>query len=191
VLDTIQVAAARVVLSVGHPGNFSMPHHGFEYTNTLRWFYDTFAHPHRVKLLYVAGSFINQAAHWTRNTPGNGTGEVKPPANAGGLTAETLLARLDEAQTALKMEESVAWTRAYLDAGHDRAPLASTLALCAVKEGNDPHNQEIGLGLVEDWASSTAPDRDTLLLACAHHTAGHQKFGDPLECYRRFTEAIA
>ena len=85
----------------------------------------------------------------------------------------------------------MAWTRAYLDSGYDRAPLVSTLALCAVKEGNDPHNQEIGLGLVEDWASSTAHDRDTLLLACAHHTAGHQKFGDPLEAYRRFTEALS
>jgi hypothetical protein len=59
-----------------------------------------------------------------------------------------------------------------------------------VREGNDPHNQEIGLGLLEDWAASAAHDRDTLLLACAHHTAGHQKFGDPLEAYRRFTEAL-
>jgi hypothetical protein len=191
ILDAIQVAAARVVLLVGQPGNFSMPHHGFEYTNTLKWFYDTFEHPHRLKLLYVAGSFINQASHWTRNTPGNGVADTRPPASAGGLSADAVLERLDAAQTALKMEESVAWTRAYLDAGYDRTRLASTLALCAVKEGNDPHNQEIGLGLVEDWASSTAPDRDTLLLACAHHTAGHQKFGDPLECYRRFTEAIA
>ena len=191
ILDTIQVAAARVVLSVGHPANFSMPHHGFEYTNTLKWFYDTFEHPHRLKLLYVAGSFINQTSHWTRSTPGNGLNDAKAPAGASGLTAEALLERLDAAQTALKMDESVAWTRAYLEAGHDRAPLAATLALCAVKEGNDPHNQEIGLGLVEDWAGNSSPDRDTLLLACAHHTAGHQKFGDPLECYRRFTGAFA
>jgi len=191
ILDTIQVAAARVMLTVGSPANFSMPHHGFEYTNTLKWFYDTFAHPHRLKLLYVAGSFINQAAHWTRNTPGNGEADTRPPASARSMDADGLLARLDAAQVALKPDESVAWTRAYLDAGYDRAPLASTLALCAVKEGNDPHNQEIGLGLVEDWASSTAHDRDTLLLACAHHTAGHQKFGDPLECYRRFTEVFS
>jgi len=191
ILDAIQVAAARVMLMVGSPANFSMPHHGFEYTNTLKWFYDTFAHPHRLKLLYVAGSFINQAAHWTRNTPGNGEADTRPPASARSVDAGGLLARLDAAQVALKPDESVAWTRAYLEAGHDRAPLASTLALCAVKEGNDPHNQEIGLGLVEDWASSTAHDRDTLLLACAHHTAGHQKFGDPLECYRRFTEVFA
>ena len=180
-----------MVLSVGSPANFSMPHHGFEYTNTLKWFYDTFAHPHRLKLLYVAGSFINQAAHWTRNTPGNGEADTRPPASARALSPGALLERLDAAQVALKPDESVAWTRAYLDAGYDRAPLVSTLALCAVKEGNDPHNQEIGLGLVEDWASSTAHDRDTLLLACAHHTAGHQKFGDPLEAYRRFTEALS
>jgi hypothetical protein len=66
-----------------------------------------------------------------------------------------------------------------------------TLALAAVKEGNDPHNQEIGLCLLEDYGHTSAVDRDTLLLACAHHTAGHQKFGDPLECWRRFTEALA
>src|SRR6185503_14854195 len=54
ILDAIQVAAARVILAVGNPANFSMPHHAYEYTNTLGWFYDTFDHPHRLKLLYVA-----------------------------------------------------------------------------------------------------------------------------------------
>jgi hypothetical protein len=191
ILDAIQIAAARVVLMVGNPGNFSMPHHGYEYTNTLGWFYDTFDHPHRLKLLYVAGSFVNQAAGWVRNTPGNGMAEAEAPAHAHSLSAPELLQRLDEAQTALKPAESVAWTRAYLDGGHDRGPLVQTLALAAVKAGNDPHNQEIGLCLLEDYGHTSAVDRDTLLLACAHHTAGHQKFGDPQECYRRFSEALA
>src|SRR5256885_12442157 len=71
---SIQVAAGRVVLSVGSPANFSMPHHGFEYTNTLKWFYDTFAHPHRLKLLYVAGSFINQRSE-------EHTSELQSPCN--------------------------------------------------------------------------------------------------------------
>src|SRR3989454_2036583 len=190
ILDTIQVASARVILAAAQPANFSMPHHGYEYTNTLRWFYDTFDHPHRLKLLYVAGSFINQAAHWVQNTPGNGEGETRAPQGAASLSAAELLERLDDAQAALKPEESRAWVRAYLDGGYDRAPLVQTLALAAVKEGNDPHNQEIGLCLLEDYGYSTAGDRETLLLACAHHTAGHQKFGDPLEPYRRFTEAI-
>ena len=191
ILDAIQIASARVILMAGSPANFSMPHHSYEYSNTLGWFYDTFDHPHRLKLLYVAGSFVNQAAHWVRHTPGNGQADARPPHGAAALTKGALLERLDAAQAALAPEESRAWVQAYLDAGYDRAPLVATLALCAVKEGNDPHNQEIGLCLLEDWGHSTAADRDTLLLACAHHTAGHQKFGDPLEAYRRFTEALA
>jgi hypothetical protein len=190
ILDTIQVASARVILTVGAPTNFSMPHHGYEYTNTLRWFFDTFDHPHRLKLLYVAGSFINQAAHWVRHTPGNGESDTRPPRNASGLSPVDVLERLDAAQVALKPDESRAWVQAYLDGGHDRAPLVELLALAAVRAGNDPHNQEIGLCLLEDYGHSGAYDRDTLLLACAHHTAGHQKFGDPLEAYRRFTEAV-
>lgn len=191
ILDAIQVASARVLLLVGSPANFSMPHHGYEYTNTLGWFYDTFDHPHRLKLLYVAGSFIHQAAHWVRHTPGNGASAQPAPPGARSLSQATLLARLDEAQVALKPDESTAWVSAYLDAGYDRAPLVQTLALAAVREGNDPHNQEIALCLLEDYGHSTAADRETLLLACAHHTAGHQKFGDRLEPYRRFREAIA
>jgi len=190
ILDAIQIAAAEVVLTAGAPDNFSMPHHSYEYTNTLGWFYDTFEHPHRLKLLYVAASFVNQAAAWVRCTPGNGRVDAAPPQSAQSLSAAELLRRLDEAQMGLKTAESVAWTRAYLDAGHDRAPLVRTLALAAVKEGNDPHNQEIGLCLLEDYGRTSAVDRDTLLLACAHHTAGHVKFGDPLEPYRRFTEAL-
>jgi hypothetical protein len=190
ILDTIQVASARVILTTASPANFSMPHHGYEYTNTLRWFYDTFDHPHRLKLLYVAGSFIHQAADWVRNTPGNGESDNRPPQGASSLSQHELLRRLDDAQVALKPDQSKAWVRAYLDAGYDRSPLVATLALAAVKEGNDPHNQEIGLGLLEDYGHSTAHDRETLLLACAHHTAGHQKYGDPLEAYKRFTEAL-
>ncbi len=125
-----------------------------------------------------------------RHTPGNGEGDNRPPQGASSLSQHELLRRLDDAQMALKPDESTAWVRAYLDAGYDRSPLVATLALASVKEGNDPHNQEIGLGLLEDYGHSTAPDRETLLLACAHHTAGHQKYGDPLEAYKRFTEAL-
>ena len=40
IVDVIQTAAAQVILQVQHNSDFSMPHHGYEYTNTLRWFYD-------------------------------------------------------------------------------------------------------------------------------------------------------
>ena len=190
ILDTIQVAAANVILETVVIDEFSMPQHAYEYTNTLRWFYDTFAHPHRTKLLFVAGSFVNQAARWIANLKGHGRPVVAEPKGAGALSGDQLLARLDDALMGLRGTESVAWTQAYLDAGYGRSPLVRTLATAAVKHGNDPHNQEIGLCLVEDYGHSTSRRRDTLLLACAYHTAGHRKYGDSLESYRRFAQAF-
>jgi len=65
-----------------------------------------------------------------------------------------------------------------------------TLATAACKIGNDPHNQELGLCLLEDYLRTHAAGRDRLLLASAKHTAGHRKYGDHLESYRRFAEAL-
>jgi hypothetical protein len=84
----------------------------------------------------------------------------------------------------------VAWTRAYLAGGHDRMRLVGMLALDALKHGNDTHNQEIALCLLDDYCRDPRGDRERLLLACAHHTAGHQKYGDTLEPYRRYLEAV-
>ena len=190
ILDTIQVAAANVILEVVVIDEFSMPQHAYEYTNTLRWFYDTFEHPHRTKLLFVAGSFVNQAARWIANLKGHGRPVVATPEGADALSGDQLLVRLDEALMGLRPPESVAWTQAYLDGGYGRSPLVRTLATAAVKHGNDPHNQEIGLCLLEDYGHSTSSRRDTLLLASAYHTAGHRKYGDSLESYRRFAEAF-
>ena len=190
IVDVLQVAAAKVVLETGDPRNFAMPQHAYEYTNTLGWFYDRFDHPHRLKLLYVAGSFVNQAAHWVHNTPGNGEMDNTPPREAAGLSERQLLERLDDAMVRKSSLESVAWVKAYLASGHDRSPLVQTLALGAAKQGNDPHNQELGLCFLEDYLKSSARNRDILLMACAQHTAGHIKFGDSLEPYRRFAEAF-
>jgi hypothetical protein len=190
ILDVIQVASARVILETGLPNNYSMPQHGYEYCNTLRWFYDHFDHPHRLKLLFVAASFINQAAHHQAHTPGNGPVPIRVPRGAAGLSRQQLLERLEAAIIALEPDASVNLTHTYLRAGHDRGPLVTLLATAASKFGNDPHNQEIGLCLLEDYNHSTAADRDVLLLACARHTAGHRKYGDPLEAYRRYAEAF-
>ncbi len=190
IVEVCQVAAAQLVLETGDPRNFSMSQHCYEYTNTLGWFYDRFDHPHRLKLLYVAGSFISQCAHWLRSTPGNAEANTAPPREASGLSQHHLVERLDDAMVRRNPTESVAWVRAYLDAGYDRGPLVRTLALGAAKQGNDTHNQELGLCFLEDHAQTTARKRDLLLMACAHHTAGHMKYGDSLEPYRRFAEAF-
>ena len=85
----------------------------------------------------------------------------------------------------------MAWTRAYLAGGHDRGRPVGTLALSALKHGNDAHNQEIARSACsDDYRRNPHGDREQLLLACAQHTAGHQKYGDTLEPYRRYLEAL-
>jgi hypothetical protein len=84
----------------------------------------------------------------------------------------------------------VAWTRAYLDSGEDRNLLVQRLALMAARFGNDPHNQEIPQCMLEDYGKNQCRDRDRLLLACAHISAGHRKYGDTFEAARRFGGAM-
>jgi hypothetical protein len=191
ILDAIQIASAQVILETGDANNYSMSQHGYEYCNTLGWFYDTFEHPHRLKLLFVAASFINHAAEHQRDTPNNfGRRTITPPPGAAGWSSRQVLERLEEALLALEPENAVTLTATYLAGGHDRAPLVETLASAAVEVGNDPHNQELGLSTLEDYGKTRAHDRDRLLLASAKHTAGHRKYGDHLECFRRFSEAM-
>jgi hypothetical protein len=190
ILDAIQVAAAQVILDTGNPNNFSMAQHGYEYCNTVGWFYDTFDHPHRLKLLFVAASFINHGSHHQADTPDNGRRAIVPPPGAASLSSRQLLEQLDQMLLALRADEAVGLTAAYLTSGFERAPLVQTLATAACKIGNDPHNQELGLCLLEDYLHTQAAGRDRLLLASAKHTAGHKKYGDPLESYRRFAEAL-
>src|SRR6267378_3491113 len=190
ILDAIQVAAAQVILETGEPNNYSMAQHGYEYGNTVGWFYDTFEHPHRLKLLFVAALFINRGSEHQANTPGNGRRTIAPPPGSEGWSAREILDKLERALLALRADESVDLTAAYLKGGHDRAPLVQVLATAACKIGNDPHNQELGLCTLEDYLHTRAHDRDRLLLASAQHTAGHRKYGDPLEAYQRFAEAM-
>ena len=190
IVDVFQTAAAQLILETGDPLSFSMSQHCSEYSNTLGWFFDRFDHPHRLKLLYVAGSFINQTSNWLRNSPRNGEENTTPSKEASSLTRHQLLERLDDAMIRRNPGESVSWVRAYLGEGHDHRPLVRTLALGAAKQGNDTHNQELGLSFLEDYGKNTGRKRDLLLMACAHHTAGHVKYGDALEPYRRFTEAF-
>jgi hypothetical protein len=190
IVDVLQVAAADLLLQTNDPRNFSMPQHCYEYANTLGWFFDRFDHPHRLKLLYVAGSFLAQTAHWLRNSPGNGERYAAIPREAESLTSPQVLEHLDDAMVRRAPDESVGWVRAYLKTDGSRDALVRTLALGAAKQGNDTHNQEIGLCTLEDYLKTGSRKRDHLLLASAQHTAGHIKYGDALEPYRRFAEAF-
>src|SRR5581483_667941 len=83
------------------------------------------------------------------------------------LSQDEILARIDAAVLALNGPDSVNWTRAYLDRFADRKPLVRRLALLAARMGNDPHNQEIGQVLLEDWGKNQGWDKDRLLPGCS------------------------
>ena len=166
-----------------------MAQHGYEYCNTVGWFYDTFEHPHRLKLQPVAALFINRGSEHQPTRRATAAGP-SPPDGIEAWSSRQILEKLEPALLALRADESVDLTAAYLKGGYDRAPLVQTLATAACKVGNDPHNQELGLCTLEDYLHTRAHDRDRLLLASAQHTAGHRKYGDHLEAYRRFAEAL-
>lgn len=190
IMDALQVAAAEVLLVTGDKRNFATSQHCYEYCNTMRWFFGKFDHPQKVKLLFVAASFINRSYHHQRHTEGFGHGETAVPAGASKLSEDDLLERLTASLLAIESDASVAWTRACLEQAVDETKLIGALALAAAKIGNDPHNQELGSCTIEDYLQSTAHDKGRLLLGAARHTAGHIKYGDTFECYNRFAEAF-
>jgi hypothetical protein len=190
ILDVLQIGAAQVLLETQDSANFSIPQHCYEYCNTLGWFYDAFEHPQRLKLLYSAAAFLNRNA-WHQKNVGDGRADLAaPPAGAGRMSQARLLERITAAIVALDGSQAVAWARAYFARNADRQPLVQQLALTACRIGNDPHNQEICQCLLEDYAKNRGFDRDRLLLACVQHTARHRKYGDFLECGRRYGRAM-
>jgi len=190
IIDAIQLAATETILECGSPAAYNMPMHAYEYVNTVRWFYDRFDHQHMTKLLFVAGSFVNEVYQGQQAFPGNGPRTVKPPRGASRWSQGKLLEQLDDAMTGLRPDEAVGLVHAYLKAEYDRQPLISAIAHGASKLGNDPHNQEISLVQLEDFPRNSHAGRERLLMGAAAFAAGHRKYADPLEAYRRFTESM-
>ena len=189
-IDVLQVAASELMVQCGAPENYSMPQHTTEYCNTLRWYFDAFDHPHQVKLLYVAGSMVNTAAHNQAADPKNGPVTIGSVPGSDAWDRHQLLRGLDAAVLARDSDTSLALVRTYLRNGNPQADLIERLAVACAKFGNDPHNQEICLGLLEDFVTSTAARREVLLYACIKNLTGYRKYGDHFEAYNRYAEAF-
>ena len=190
ILDVLQIGGAQILLETQDTLNFSIPQHCYEYLNTLGWFYDTFEHPQRLKLLYVATSYLNRNAWHSQQSGDRREVRAELPAGARSKSAPQMLEHIVASTIALDGAQAIAWARAYLDGGGDPAPLAQQLAICACRIGNDPHNQELGQLLIEDFGKNRGFDRNRLLLACVQHTAVHRKYGDFLEPSRRYGKAM-
>ena len=190
VVDTLQLGAAQVMLETHVNTNFSLPQHCYEYCNTLGWFFDRFKHPRRIKLLFLAASYLNRAAWHQRLTGDLTAARVRVPAAAARMSSAAILDALETALVTPDPEAAVCWTQAYIENGADRDQLVRRLALAGARVGNDPHNQELAHCTVEDYGRNRSWDRERLLLASAQHTAGHRKYGDHLACSRRFGTAF-
>ena len=191
ILDVIQVAAAELMVQCGAPENYSMPQHTAEYCNTLRWYFDEFDHPHQVKLLYVAAALVNTAAHNQAADPKNGPLQIRHVRGIDGWAERQLLDGLDRALLERNTDDSLALVATYVRSSYDQAALLQLLAAASAKFGNDPHNQEICLCLIEDYVLSTAVERERLLFGCVKNLTGYRKYGDPLEAYQRYAAAFA
>jgi hypothetical protein len=191
ILDVIQLAAAELMLECGAPENYSMPQHSAEYCNTLRWYFDAFDHPHQVKLLFVAGAMINTASHNQAADPKNGPRSIPSMRGIDAWDGRTILERLHQSLLARNSDESLALVHTYISSEFEQQPLVQLLATAAAEFGNDPHNQEICLSLLEDYVTSTAVDRERLLFGSVVNLTGYRKYGDPLELYERYAEAFA
>jgi len=190
IIDALQLAATETILECGTPQAYNMPMHAYEYVNTVRWFYDRFDHPHMAKLLFVAGSFVNEVYQGQEAFPGNGPRSFKSPRGASAWSQGQILQRIDQAVVDLKPDDAISLTQTYLKSQYDQQPLVQTLATACSKMGNDPHNQEISLCLLESFGTNAHTARGRLAMGAASFMAGHRKYGDPLESYRRFAEAF-
>ena len=154
IIDTIQVASAQLILETGDPNNYSMPQHSYEYCNTVRWFFDTFEHPHRLKLLFVAAAFVCRAAHYQRahgrERPGQDRGARAAPTR---MPQHQLLERLDDALMGLRAVRGRQLDRG-LPQGRLRPRAARRHPRHAPppRPATIPHNQELGPCLLEDYA---------------------------------------
>src|SRR5262249_23971367 len=120
ILDVLQIGAAQVLLETQDSLNFSIAQHCYEYCNTLGWFYDSFEHPQRLKLLYSPASFLTRNAWHKKNIGEARAHGAELPGGAEKMSEPQLLERILGAIVALDGPQAVAWARAYLAGSADR-----------------------------------------------------------------------
>ena len=87
---------------------------------------------------------------------------------------------------ALDFPRATAVANAYLQSGADRRAYQETVALCACRFQDDPHNQKITISTFEEYGHNSTHLRDRLLLATARLLAGWLKMPGERDCYARF-----
>src|SRR5262252_10086394 len=183
--DTIQIGAAELILRTTVPRQFTNGQHPFDYCNVANYWLRTSNNPYRPRILYLMASFINDVAH--ENKLQSPVLEEEAAAfNFTGKAPAVLLRELDEAIMALDFPRSTAVANAYLQSGADRRAYMETVALCACRFQDDPHNQKITISTFEEYGHNSTHLKDRLLLATTRLLAGWVKMPGERDCFARF-----
>src|SRR5436853_4649756 len=141
--------------------------------------------PYQPRILYLMANFINDVAHENKLQS-----TVIDKEAAGfdftGKAPAALLRELDEAIMALDAPRATAAANAYLQSGADRRAYMQTVALCACRFQDDPHNQKITISTIEQYGHNSTHLKDRLFLATPRLPAGWVKMPGERDCFARF-----
>ena len=183
--DTIQLGAAELILRTTVPRQFTNGQHPFDYCNVANNWMRWSDNPYQARVLYLMANFINDVAH--ENKLQSPVLEQEAAAfNFAGKAPAALLRELDEAIMALDFPRSTAVADAYLKSGADRRAYMETVALCACRFQDDPHNQKITISTFEEYGHNSTHLKDRLLLATPRLLAGWVKMPGERDCFARF-----
>jgi len=183
--DTIQIAAAELILRTTVPRNFTDGQHPFDYCNTANYWMRRTPSPYQARVLYLMANFVNDVARSNKLF----TSLIEKECAGFSLddrTPQSLLTELDEAILAYDVPRTTAIADAYLRSGADRKAYQATVAIAACKFQDDPHNQKITHSTFEEYAHNSTHLRDRLLLATVRLLAGWPKMPGERDCYARF-----
>ena len=183
--DTIQIAAAELILRNIVPRKFTDGQHPFDYCNTANYWIRTSESPYQQRVLYLMANFVNDSARankWFTPTLEDEIGHF----DGAGRTPAALLKELDESILAFDIARSTAVAHAYLQTGASRDDYRATVALTACKFQDDPHNQKISHSTFEEYEHNSTHLKDRLLLTGVRLLAGWPKMPGERDCYARF-----
>src|ERR1044071_2544051 len=119
--DTIQVAAAELILRTTVPRQFTNGQHPFDYCNVANNWMRTRENPYQSRVLYLMANFINDVAH--ENKLQNPVIDQEAAGfDFSGKAPGGVLGALEEAIMALDAPRAPAVAAAYLRSGADRRP---------------------------------------------------------------------
>ena len=183
--DTIQIGAAELILRTTVARQFTNGQHPFDYCNVANNWMRNSDNPYQARILYLMANFINDVAHENNLVNSVIEGECAGY-DPSGRSPVSLLRELDEAIMALDAPRATAVANAYLKSGAERRAYMETVALCACRFQDDPHNQKITISTFEEYGHNSTHLKDRLLLATPRLLAGWVKMPGERECFARF-----